>query len=212
MAEKTETIKITEREKEKGTPENRKDKLRSKIVKKKEGKIVKKYIINLQESKHLLDIMKKTIEINNYDYKKMIKDFEANERFQNNYKRLKKKWEEENKKYQTSIEHMKEFTEQTYLKKNSDLMNKLNKKETLWITGLENQKIDKLKEKERLIEQMMKKEKIAKKNVEKFMELQEKLRLDFEKETNLKCNSNMHLIIFIFNNIQQKNLSKKMKE
>ena len=145
--------------------------------------------------------MKKTIEINNYDYKKMIKDFEANERFQNNYKRLKKKWEEEHKKYQTSIEHMKEFKEQTYLNKNSDLMNKLNKKETLWITGLENQKIDKLKEKEGLIEQMMKKEKIAKKNVEKFMELQEKLRLDFEKETNLKCNSNMHLIIFNFNNI-----------
>ena len=47
MAEKTETKKITEREKEKGTPENRKDKLRPKIVKKKEGKIVKKYIINL---------------------------------------------------------------------------------------------------------------------------------------------------------------------
>ena len=35
--------------------------------------------------------MKKTAEINKYDYTKMIKDFEADERFQNIKKRLKKK-------------------------------------------------------------------------------------------------------------------------
>ena len=34
--------------------------------------------------------MKKTIEINDYDYKKMIKEFEIDERFQNNNKKLKK--------------------------------------------------------------------------------------------------------------------------
>ena len=48
--------------------------------------------------------MKKTIEINDYDYRKMIKDFEIIERFENNHKKLKKKYQEENKKYQASIE------------------------------------------------------------------------------------------------------------
>ena len=95
--------------------------------------------------------MKKTIEINDYDYKKMIKEFEIDERFQNNNKKLKKKWAEENRKYQTSIEHMKEFREQSYRQKKSDLLKKLNKKESLWITSLENNKLDKKKEKERII-------------------------------------------------------------
>lgn len=141
--------------------------------------------------------MKKTIEINNYDFHKMIKDFEASERCLNNYKKLKKKYKEENKKYQTTIEHMKEFREQNYLKKNKDLMKRLNKKESLWITGLENQRNDKRKEKERILAQMLKKEKMAKENVEKFIEFQEKLRLDFEKETNLKCNT------YIYNTYNQ---------
>ena len=139
--------------------------------------------------------MKKTIEINDYDYKKMIKEFEIDERFQNNNKKLKKKWAEENRKYQTSIEHMKEFREQSYRQKKSDLLNKLNKKESLWITSLENNKLDKKKEKERIIAQMMEKEKSAKENVEKFLEEQEKHRLYFQKETFMKCNK-----IFFYNN------------
>ena len=130
--------------------------------------------------------MKKTAEINDYDYKKMIKDFETTQRFENHFKKLKKKWEEEGKKYQTYIEHMKEFREETYKKKNKDLSNKLNQKESLLITSLENKQKDKMKEKESAIAQLMEKEKIAKENVEKFMEEQEKLRLIFEEETQQK--------------------------
>ena len=130
--------------------------------------------------------MRKTAEINDYDYKKMIKDFETTQRFENHFKKLKKKWEEEGKKYQTYIEHMKEFREETYKKKNKDLSNKLNQKESLLITSLENKQKDKMKEKESAIAQLMEKEKIAKENVEKFMEEQEKLRLIFEEETQQK--------------------------
>ena len=32
------------------------------------------------------------MEINDYDYQKMIKDFEMNARFENNKKKLRKKW------------------------------------------------------------------------------------------------------------------------
>ena len=140
------------------------------------------------ESKHLLDVMKKTIEINDYDYKKMLKDFEITERFENLSKKLKKKWKEESKKYQTSIEHMKEYREQSYLKKNNELIKKLKKKDNIWLTGIEAKKKDKKIEKERIIAQMIKKEKTARKNVENYMKEQEKLRLNFEIETNMKCN------------------------
>lgn len=56
------------------------------------------------------------------------------------------------------------------------------------ITSLENKKEDKRKEKERIIAEIIKKEKLAKINVEKYLEEQEKNRLDFQKETNIKCN------------------------
>ena len=138
--------------------------------------------------------MKKTVEVNNYDYKKMIKDFEADERFQNIKKKLKKKYQKENKKYKSCIEYMKELREQNYQKKNANLINKLNKKENLLITSLENIKLDKNKEKKKLNEEIFTKKNNAKINIEKFMEEQEKNRIDFQNETNLKCNKIYNII------------------
>ena len=131
--------------------------------------------------------MKKTAEINKYDYTKMIKDFEADERFQNIKKRLKKKYQEENQKYLINIEHMKELREQNYIKKNTDLRNRLRKKEGLLITSLENIKLNKSKEKKKLIEINLTKKNKAKINVQKFLAQQEKNRIVFQKETNNKC-------------------------
>lgn len=131
--------------------------------------------------------MKKTAEINKYDYTKMIKDFEADERFQNIKKRLKKKYQEENQKYLINIEHMKELREQNYIKKNTDLRNRLRKKESLLITSLENIKLNKSKEKKKLIQINLTKKNKAKINVQKFLAQQEKNRIVFQKETNNKC-------------------------
>lgn len=131
--------------------------------------------------------MKKTVEINKYDYTKMIKDFEADERFQNIKKRLKKKYQEENQKYLINIEHMKELREQNYIKKNRDLRNRLKKKESLLITSLENIKLNKSKEKEKLIQVNLTKKNNARINAQKFLEQQEKNRIVFQNETNNKC-------------------------
>lgn len=131
--------------------------------------------------------MKKTAEINKYDFTKMIKDFEADERFQNIKKRLKKKYQEENQKYLINIEHMKELREQNYIKKNTDLRNRLRKKESLLITSLENIKLNKSKEKKKLIEINLSKKNKAKINVQKFLAQQEKNRIVFQNETNNKC-------------------------
>ena len=131
--------------------------------------------------------MKKTAEINKYDYTKMIKDFEADERFQNIKKRLKKKYQEENQKYLINIKHMKELREQNYIKKNTDLRNRLRKKESLLITSLENIRLNKSKEKKKLIEINLTKKNKAKINVQKFLAQQEKNRIVFQNETNNKC-------------------------
>ena len=131
--------------------------------------------------------MKKTAEINKYDFTKMIKDFEADERFQNIKKKLKKKYQEENQKYLINIEHMKELREQNYIKKNTDLRNRLRKKESLLITSLENIKLNKSKEKKKLIEINLTKKNKAKINVQKFLAQQEKNRIVFQNETNNKC-------------------------
>ena len=131
--------------------------------------------------------MKKTQEINKYDFTKMIKEFEADERFQNIKKNLKKKYQEENEKYLINIEHMKELREQNYIKKNKDLRNRLRKKENLLITSLENIKLNKSKEKRKLIQINLNKKNKAKINVQKFLAEQEKNRIVFQNETNNKC-------------------------
>ena len=89
---------------------------------------------------------------------------------------------------------MKELREQNYQKKNANLINKLNKKENLLITSLENIKLDKNKEKKKLNEEIFTKKNNAKINIEKFMEEQEKNRIDFQNETNLKCNKIYNII------------------
>ena len=139
--------------------------------------------------------MRNTQEINDFDYKKMIKDLEVAQRHSDYIKKIKKKWEGESKKYRETISHMKEFREESYLKKNQTLSNKLNKKEKLLITSLETKQKDKMHEKEKAIALMMEKEKSARENVGKYMEEQEKIRQLFQKEMQEKRKKN-----YIYNN------------
>ena len=139
--------------------------------------------------------MRNTQEINDFDYKKMIKDLEVAQRHSDYIKKIKKKWEGESKKYRETISHMKEFREESYLKKNQTLSNKLNKKEKLLITSLETKQKDKMHEKEKAIALMMEKEKTARENVGKYMEEQEKIRQLFQKEMQEKRKKN-----YIYNN------------
>lgn len=126
--------------------------------------------------------MRKTKYINDFDYNKMIRDFETNSRHEEHLKKIRKRWATESKKYQETIEHMKELREETYQKKNNDLVKKLKKKEKLLITCLENKEKDKMKDKQRAITIMLEREKAARDNVEKYKEKMEKERINFELE------------------------------
>ena len=116
----------------------------------------------------------------------MIRDFETSARHEEQLKKIKKKHLAESKKYQETIKHMKELKEETYQRKNAELKKKLNRKEMLLITQLENKQKDKMEEKRRIITEMIEKEKKAKENIGKFMLEQEKIRMQFEKDINQK--------------------------
>ena len=140
----------------------------------------------IQEAYQLTDFLNETEEVNKYDYNTMIKDLETSSRHQEYLRKLRKKWMEESKKYKDNIEHMKEFQEESYRKKNKDLINKLRKKEKLLLTSLENNQKTRMIERQKAIDSMMEKEKLARKNVENFMQQQEKDRQKLQNTTTKK--------------------------
>ena len=62
----------------------------------------------------------------------MIKDFETIARHDDYLKKIRKKRAAQSKKYMETIQHIKEFKEETYQRKNKDLQKKLQKKYTLY--------------------------------------------------------------------------------
>ena len=142
-------------------------------------------------------MISKTKEINDVDFKRMIRDFETSARHEEQLKKIKKKHLAESKKYQETIKHMKELKEETYHRKNEELKKKLKKKEMVLITQLENKHKDKMEEKRRIITEMIEKENKARKNIELFMLEQEKVRLQFEKDINQKSKTYYLYNIFI---------------
>ena len=141
-------------------------------------------ILNIynQSSEVLEEIIAKTEKINDFDYNRMIKDFETNARHEEHLKKIKKKRAAEMKKYEETIQHMKELREETYQRKNNELKKKLKNKEQLLITSLENKQKEQMKEKEKAIAEMVEKENQARKKVEQNMLEQEKERLQFERD------------------------------
>ena len=127
--------------------------------------------------------------MNDIDFKRMIRDFDTSARHEEQLKKIKKKRAAESKKYQETIKHMKELKEETFQKKNDELKQKLKRKDMILITSLENKEKDKMEEKRRIITEMIEKENKAKKNIEKFMVEQEKIRLQFEKDISNKSKS-----------------------
>ena len=122
------------------------------------------YIYTIQEAYQLKDFLITTANINKYDYDTMIKDLEATTRHEDHLKKIRRKWLEESKKYKEAVEHMKEYQEETYKKKNSELVNKLKKKDQVLLTVLKKNQQSKMKERQKAIESMMEKE--SKKQVE----------------------------------------------
>ena len=108
----------------------------------------------------------------------MIKDFESRERRENHFKKIKRRWASVGKRYNETIQKMKELKEENFNKQNLALKKKLKEKE--------NKEKNKIPEKQINILNLIKKEKAARENVQKFLCLQEEGRLRFEEDTTQK--------------------------
>ena len=142
----------------------------------------------LQEAYQLKDFLITTANVNKYDYDTMIRDLETSTRHNDYLKKIKKEFTDKSKKYKETIEHMKEYQEETYQKKNKELIKKLKKKDQILLTALKNSQKSKMKERQRIIESLMEKEKKSRQNVRNFLEKQEKERQKLQIDTDGKSN------------------------
>ena len=118
----------------------------------------------------------------------MMTNFEMAARHEAHLRKIRKRWEEEGKRYKEVIEKMKEQREENYKKKNAELLKKLKKKEKILMTQLENQNKEKMALKRKNIEIMLKREKSARANIERYQEKLEDDRKRFQSMNKEKCN------------------------
>jgi len=117
----------------------------------------------------------------------MIKDFESKERRENHFKKIKRRWASVGKHYDETIQKMKDLKEENFQRQNLALKKKLKEKENK----------NKIAEKQINILNLIKKEKAARENVQKFLYLQEEGRLRFEEETAQKSKMLLNINIII---------------
>lgn len=124
-----------------------------------------------------MNVVKDAEEINDYDYNKMMSDFETMTRHEEHLKKIKKKWVDQGRKFRRTIKRMKLEREEHYQEKNKELERKLKQKNQTMLTALNSSNQAKMAEKTKNIELLCQKEKQAKENVEKKLSEQEQKRL-----------------------------------
>ena len=118
----------------------------------------------------------------------MMTDFEMAARHEAHLRKIRRKWEEEGKRYNEAIEKMKEQREENYKKQSAALIKKLKKKEQILMTQLETQNKEKMAAKRKAIELLLERERSARQNVERHHQLEEEKRLNFQSLNQEKCN------------------------
>jgi hypothetical protein len=137
--------------------------------------------------------------MNDYDYNKMMSDFEFSTRHQAQLQKIKKKWQNVGKKYDETIQRMKEMREENYKKKNAALIKKLKKKDQVLLTALETTNKEKMSDRRKNILALMQREKSARENVERYLIEDEKNRKRFEEQINEKSKIKKFFILFFIN-------------
>ena len=137
--------------------------------------------------------------MNDYDYNKMMSDFEFSTRHQAQLQKIKKKWQNVGKKYDETIQRMKEMREENYKKKNAALIKKLKKKDQVLLTALETTNKEKMSDRRKNIIAMIQREKSARENVERYLIEDEKNRKRFEEQINEKSKIKKFFILFFIN-------------
>ena len=135
--------------------------------------------------------------INEYDYKKMISNFELEDRHNKILKDIKDKWSSLSAIHDEKVENMKIKTEKMYRKKDKELKKKLLKKEQIIKKHLEMRKNFLAEEKKEREKKTKKKLDDVYKNLNEFKNLEEKKRLILENETFEKSKKNFMIFYLI---------------
>ena len=117
---------------------------------------------------------------------KPISDFEFSTRHQAQLQKIKKKWQNAGKKYDETIQRMKEMREENYKKQNAALIKKLKKKDQVLLTALESTNKEKMSDRRKNVIALMEREKSAREKVERFLIEDEKNRKRFAEQINEK--------------------------
>ena len=125
---------------------------------------------------------------NEYDYKKMMDDFDLETRRKKIFNGIKNKWSEVNKGYMERIEEMKLKNERKYKERDRQFKQKLRKKELSIKKQIELKKEKLLQKKKEQEEITKKKSDDVLKNLEEFNKKQEEKRLKLEQDTFNKSN------------------------
>ena len=133
-------------------------------------------------------IIQEQIKKNEYDYKKMMDDFELETRRKKIYNGLKNKWKAVNKGYLEKIEEMKLKNERIYKEKDREFKQKIRKKEQSIKKQISLKKEQLLLKKKEQEELTKKKSDDVLKNLAEFNKKQEEKRLKLEQETFNKSN------------------------
>ena len=137
--------------------------------------------------------------INEYDYKKMIANFELEDRHNKILKDIKDKWSSLSAINDEKVENMKIKKEKMYRKKDKELKKKLLKKEQIIKKHLEMRKNFLAEEKKEREKKTKKKLDDVYKNLNEFKNLEEKKRLILENETFEKSKKNFMIFYLITN-------------
>ena len=131
-------------------------------------------------------ILENARKVNEFDYNKMMSDFESESRHNKILNGIKQKWRAVSCSYKEKVENIKKLNEKLFKERSRNLLKKLKKKEKSLQMSIQSKQEAKNAEKQKMIEQMALKENEAKLNIQNFLEQQEKERLQVEQETELK--------------------------
>ena len=131
-------------------------------------------------------ILENARKVNEFDYNKMMSDFESESRHNKILNGIKQKWRAVSCSYKEKVENIKKLNEKMFKERSRNLLKKLKKKEKSLQMSIQSKQESKNVEKQKMIEQMALKENEAKLNIQNFLEQQEKERLQVEQDTELK--------------------------
>ena len=128
-------------------------------------------------------ILKDQKRINDYDYKKMMKNFESETRHKKFLNSIKNKWRAASCRYKEKVALIKIKNEKINRMRDKEFKRRFLQKENAIKNQLELKNMEKLEEKKRMALLLQKKNEEQSKNLEKFRQMQEEERLKLEEET-----------------------------